>query len=183
MVYLDASERPVTVVCSSHLAGTWRTWEATEPAGPDKEHPRVYVARGSHALYFNTAEGVHDAVLHQPWAILDFKGRLTFRGQQDAVGTPEPGRAPEPYELKVVPPGAESQPTDDEHRNEQLWNEWWWLQFQGRWGAKDGIVVPSLPGDPRWHNPTIWAKCNCDADSSSWAEVVEAVAGVGVAPA
>ena len=101
MVYLDASNQPVSVACSSHLAGTWRTWEATEPAGTEKQHPQVYVARGSHALYFNAAEGVHDAVLQQPWAILDLQGRLTVRGQQDSVGLPE-GK-PEPYELKVMP--------------------------------------------------------------------------------
>ena len=168
MVYLDASNQPVSVACSSHLAGTWRTWEATEPAGTEKQHPQVYVARGSHALYFNAAEGVHDAVLQQPWAILDLQGRLTVRGQQDSVGLPE--GEPEPYELKVIPDGADTLKPDDAG-----WTDWWWLQFKGRWGAKDGIRSPVIQeGGLRWNSPTVWAKCFCEADSSSWREVVEA---------
>lgn len=171
MVFLDEADRPVTVACSSHLAGSWRSWAATEPVGGEKQHPRVYVARGSHALYFSAAEGVHDAVLHQPWAIFDVQGRLTVRGQKDSVGRPVLGD--ESYELRVIPEGADAVATDDPG-----WNDWWWLQFEGRWGAKDGVRSPAVQeGGLRWNHPTIWAKCFCEADSTSWREVVEAVAG------
>lgn len=171
MVFLDDQERPVTVACSSHLAGAWRSWEATEPVGADKRHPMVYVARGSHALYFSAAEGVHDAVLHQPWAIFDVQGRLTVRGQQDSVGRPE--RGDEPYQLRVIPAGAEALAKEDPR-----WDDWWWLQFAGRWGAKDGILSPAIQdGGLRWNNPTIWAKCVCEADSTSWREVVGGAGG------
>jgi hypothetical protein len=170
MVYLDARHTPLAVACSSHLGGTWRPWSAVEPTGVDKQHPTVYVARGSHALYFNTAQGVHDAVLHQPWAVLDFRGQLTVHGKQDRVGTPDPALGTESYELIVIPTDAATLETDDPG-----WPDWWWLQFRGRWGSRDGIQSPSIQERGiRWDHPVDWAATECEADSATWLDVIGA---------
>jgi len=170
MVYLDRSDKPLAVACSSHLGGTWRPWPAVEPVGPGEKHPTVYVARGSHALYFNTAEGVHDAVLHQPWAILDFRGQLTVHGRQDKVGEPRPDLGTENYKLIFIPDDAAKMKSSDPR-----WSKWWWLQFRGRWGSRDGIQSPSVQeGGIRWNRPVDWAATQCEADSASWLEVIEA---------
>ena len=170
MVFLDPSDRPARVVCSSHLGGTWRPWHVVEPTGPGKAHPRVYVARGSHAMYFDVDNGFHDAVLHQPWAVFDIRGQLTVVGKQDAVGNPDPDLANERYVLKVIPPGAEELTSSDPR-----WSDWWWLQFRGRWGATDGIASPPCQeGGLRWDHPDDWVRTRCEADSGSWDEMLDA---------
>jgi hypothetical protein len=166
MIYLDPADRPLAVACSSHLGGTWRPWSAVEPVGPDKTHPTLYVARGSHAIYFNTADGVHDAVLRQPWTVLDFRGQLTVHGKEDSVGRPVLGE--ERYGLVVIPDDAATLRIDDPR-----WNEWWWLNFLGRWGARDGILSPpAQEGGLRWRRPVDWARDHCEADSGSWVDIV-----------
>jgi hypothetical protein len=168
MVYLDAADQPLAVACSSHLSGTWRPWAAVEPTGSGEKHPMVFVARGSHALYFNVAGGTHYAVLRQPWAVFDFSGQLLVRGSKDAVGPPI--QDPDQYRLEVIPRGAEKI-----EETEPAWPDWWWLQFAGRWGARDGVLSPAIQEDElRWARPVEWARDHCDADSSSWDEMVDA---------
>jgi len=165
MVYLDHNDHPVAAACSSHLSGTWRPWTAVEGIGRGKTHPTIYVARGSHAMYFNVAGGVHYAVLRQPWAVFDFSGQLLVKGSRDAVG-----RATEPsarYRLEVMP----VHPEQDVTSGKPAWARWWWLRFEGRWGQRDGILSPAIQEDKlRWDRPVEWARDHCAADSSSWDE-------------
>ena len=170
MIHLNPDDRPVSVVLSSHLAGTWRSWRSTEPIGEDKDHPTVYVARGSHAMYFNTANGMHYAVLHHPWSVLDMSGQFTVRGSKDSVGIPS--ETPGTYRLIAIPPEAEaSRPCDG------LWEDWWWLQFKGRFGSMDGILSPPFQeGGLRWARPVEWASTSCEPDSGSWADLFIATA-------
>ena len=83
--------------------------------GSDQTHPTIYVARGSHAMYFNVAGGVHYAVLRQPWAVFDFSGQLLVKGSKDAVG--EATEAPATYRLEVMPVDPE-QDVDERGRRE-----------------------------------------------------------------
>ncbi|MFN8559778.1 MAG: hypothetical protein U0531_21335, partial [Dehalococcoidia bacterium] len=63
-VVLDPSGRPDFAAYAQHNTYTWRDWDEVlvevrpDPdGGPAREHPRVYVARGSHASYFQYAAG------------------------------------------------------------------------------------------------------------------------------
>jgi hypothetical protein len=171
MVYLGDDDRPIAAACSSHLAGTWRPWRAVEDVTDTQTHPRIYVARGSHAMYFNTAGGIHYAVLRQPWAVFDFSGQLLFRGSKDAVGSPvlEAGT----YRLEIMP----THPETIEVGNGE-WKRWWWLRFDGRWGRSEGILAPSIQENGlKWDEPVAWARDQCTADSSLWTELRAAPAG------
>lgn len=163
MVYLDADDQPIAAACSSHLSGTWRPWAALELDG---DHPTIYIARGSHAMYFNVSGGIHYAVLRQPWAIFDFSGQLLVKGSKDAVGHANP--PPDTYRLTVIPPGAEEQTRDT---NAEAWRRWWWLRYEGRWGQRDGILSPFVQEDHlRWARPVDWARDHCASESASWGE-------------
>jgi hypothetical protein len=165
MVYLDSADQPVAAACSSHLSGTWRPWGALDLGTDGGSHPTIYIARGSHAMYFNVAGGIHYAVLRQPWAIFDFSGQLLVKGSKDAVG--HAVLPTDTYRLAVIPPGVE-RPSDD---NRKTWPQWWWLSFEGRWGQRDGILSPFVQEDHlRWSQPIEWARDHCAPESVSWAE-------------
>lgn len=171
MVYLGANDQPIAAACSSHLSGTWRPWGTVEGVSDTETHPTIYVARGSHAMYFNVAGGMHYAVLRQPWAVFDFSGQLLVKGSKDAVGhaTEEPGT----YRLEVMPADPERDVVSGD-----AWNHWWWLRFEGRWGQREGILSPSIQEDKlRWDRPVDWARDHCAADSTSWNEVMPVAAG------
>jgi hypothetical protein len=164
MVYLGHDGEPVAAACSSHLSGTWRPWAAFEGVGQGQDHPKIYIARGSHAMYFNIAGGVHYAVLRQPWAVFDFSGQLLVKGSRDAVGPAT--EAPATYRLEVMPVDPEKDVVSGD-----AWTRWWWLRFEGRWGQRDGILSPAIQEDKlRWDRPVEWARDHCAADSSSWDE-------------
>src|SRR5262249_6569764 len=61
-VVLDANRRPTYAAYAQHNTYSWRPWDEvltdsrdTDGSGEPEEHPRVYVARGSHASYFQYA--------------------------------------------------------------------------------------------------------------------------------
>jgi hypothetical protein len=179
MVYLGGEDQPIAAACSSHLSGTWRPWPAVEGVSDTLNHPRIYVARGSHAMYFNVSGGIHYAVLRQPWAVFDFSGQLLVKGSKDAVGRPteEDGR----YRLEIMPtnPEREVLPPDPNKPGDEsdAWRRWWWLRFEGRWGREDGILSPAIQeAKLRWDRPVSWARDHCAADSTSWDEVMPAAA-------
>ena len=171
MVFCDASTDPPAprrVAYSSHLGGRWREWSEVEPVDGRKQHPRVYVARGSHAQYFAAAEGRYDALVSRPWGLLDLRGRLTINWKTDFVGRPTlpEGR----YDLVAIPPGAETV----DKKDAEAWSRWWWLQFKGRWGASEGILGPFVQEEgKRWGQPTAWAKEFCEPDGNPWPTAVE----------
>ncbi len=140
-------------------------------------HPRIYVARGSHAMYFNISGGIHYAVLRQPWAVFDFSGQLLVKGSKDAVGPPT--EEPATYRLEIMPtnPEGEVTPPDPDKPGDEsdAWTRWWWLRFEGRWGREDGILSPAIQeAKLRWDRPVSWARDHCAADSTSWDEVMPA---------
>jgi len=52
-VALGATDNPLFVAVSRHCSGAWRPW--SRQAVVDKTHPRLFVALGSHAIYWSAA--------------------------------------------------------------------------------------------------------------------------------
>jgi len=137
-VLLDAEENPISAVYSQHLQGQRVIWADVEKI--DGTHPKVYVARGSHANYFRP-----------------YQGRLGL--ENDEVGAD--GVSLTPSEITLVMLGEQGA---DNHPASQSW-----LDFQGRWGdwaeladAAVGFAGPPGPGhgenSEKWYTPVSWGQ-------------------------
>ncbi len=147
MVLLDNAENPVSAVYSQHLQGQRASWGDVEKV--DETHPRVYVARGSHANYFRA-----------------YQGKLGL--ESDDVGAD--GVALNPSDLNLVmlgeiDPGLHPASQD-------------WLGFGGRWGdwaeladAAAGFAGPYGPGhgvnSDKWYVPESWGE-SVSAVDGNW---------------
>jgi hypothetical protein len=125
-VVLDADEDPLFVGYSQHCLGERRPWAKT-PRWRG-HHPVVFVARGSHANYFEP--GVHpwDETCIPPDVVAFFNGAglalpSDFTGDAAAAGPPSFGA--EPMEIQRV---TESSPA--------------WLAFPGTWGEFQFFHAP-----------------------------------------
>jgi len=137
-VLLDAGENPVSAVYSQHLQEQRALWADVEKV--DGTHPKVYVARGSHANYFRS-----------------YQGRLGF--ENDEVGADGVSLAPSEITLVVLgEQGAGNHPSSQN-----------WLDFQGRWGdwaeladVAVGFAGPHGPGhgenSEKWGTPVSWGQ-------------------------
>ncbi len=137
-ILLDAAENPVSAVYSQHLQGQRALWSDVEKV--ETTHPKVYVARGSHANYFRP-----------------YQGKLGL--ESDEVGAD--GVAVAPSNLKMVllgEIGSGNHPSSQD-----------WLGFGGRWGnwakladANVGFAGPYGPGhgdnSAKWYNPASWGQ-------------------------
>lgn len=152
-ILLDSAEQPVSAVYSQHLQGQRASWGDVEK--DSVTHPRVYVARGSHANYFRS-----------------YQGRLGL--ESDDVGAD--GFALKPSDLNVVVLG---EITSGSHPASQDW-----LGFGGRWGnwaeladAGAGFAGPYGPGhgdnSDKWYSPVSWGQSVSGVDGNwftlSWA--------------
>jgi hypothetical protein len=90
----EAGEEPDIAVHAQHSYGEMRHWDQVEKLAADPNRPVIYVARGSHAAYF-------DAGFHQTEAWYDLadgkrrtkdKPRLVILGTDDPAWTRWPGR-------------------------------------------------------------------------------------------
>jgi hypothetical protein len=82
----DDAGHPDLAVYAQHRYGEVRSWEKVEKFPPDLERPVVYVARGSHASYFES--GFHQT---EAWYDLaDGKRRMPKRPKLEILGTDEP---------------------------------------------------------------------------------------------
>ncbi|MEM2875441.1 MAG: Vps62-related protein [Candidatus Bathyarchaeia archaeon] len=137
-ILLDDAENPISAVYSQHLQGQRALWSDVEKV--ETTHPKVYVARGSHANYFRP-----------------YQGRLGL--ESDEVG--DDGAAVAPSNLKMILLGeigsGNHPPSQD------------WLGFGGRWGnwakladANVGFAGPYGPGHGenglKWYSPTSWGE-------------------------
>jgi hypothetical protein len=85
----DAAGHPDIAVYAQHRYGELRPWEQVEKFAPDLLRPVVYVARGSHASYFEA--GFHQT---EAWYDLaDGKRRMPKRPRLEILGTDEPAWA------------------------------------------------------------------------------------------
>ncbi len=134
-IVLDSTETPQYAVYSQHHAGEMAEWKDVEKA--DGTHPRVYVALGSHASYFNP-----------------YQGRIGT--ESDIVGN---AYTLKPEDLEIIHLGEKG---TGNHPSSQDW-----LEFGGRWGnwarrvdASLGAAGPTGPGQgenaEKWLNPVSW---------------------------
>ncbi|HEV7806970.1 MAG TPA: Vps62-related protein [Solirubrobacteraceae bacterium] len=82
----DDAGNPDLALYAQHRYGETRSWAKVEKFPPDLERPVVYVARGSHASYFEA--GFHQT---EAWYDLaDGKRRMAKRPKLEILGTEEP---------------------------------------------------------------------------------------------
>jgi len=161
--------QPVGVACSQHEAGEYREWSQVERRG---ERPVLYVAAGSHAMYFEpgarfterkvggfTVTSLDAAIIGAD--VLDYLDITPSRTDQASVI--------DNSEVRLIP---------DPDPNTGLWGHlshadncrgdceqnYEWLNFHGHWGvsafAKSGASGPYGPAYSglRWDNPRMWSE-------------------------
>jgi hypothetical protein len=173
---------PIGSAYASHDQGRWRRWEDVhrlddaEVESPDGLHPLVYMARGSHASYFDyNSTGYHPSMSR--------KFRLPFLGDfevpshmvlqsRTAVDWVADRRGSGSLviafdDVRVMPP--EEVLTDPVRLRAD--DDWWWLAYEGLWGAPEPLPFfgGSGPRGPRlqgvkWDNPFTWVMRECMAD-------------------
>jgi hypothetical protein len=155
---------PVAAAYSSHFGGHWRAW--TELESRDGTHPVVFVARGSHAQYFESNPEGYLATLTQPLGVMEFRLRLTFqRDWRDELAA-RPVGDPEAYELVVLPATRKKGPRRGDPREDI--DAFWWLAFDGLWGGREAIEGPPAHRSV-WDDPWTWIANETERDSAAWA--------------
>ena len=153
---------PRAAAYSSHYGGHWRNWEDLESR--DGEHPLVYVARGSHAQYFESRPEGYRATLTQPLDFLELRIRLTVQNDWKDVVAASIGPVQHPYRLAVIPRGVETVPDSTAAAPSQAETDaWWWLRFEGLWGGREAINGPASQG-LKWTEPQSWVRLSVDRD-------------------
>jgi hypothetical protein len=147
------ADRPQSVCASAHGSGT--------RLPPDRvtwieDQPLIYVAAGSHALYFEPEAANPGSDVPTGADRHDARGRLRLGAgsTRDWVADVEPDRCLDlpsaPYELRQLPD------VDGLHPGADGWVSWWWLAYGGGWGRVRPIPGPAFQG-PRWDDPIGWA--------------------------
>jgi len=147
------SDGPASVSASAHASGTRLpprevTWIDGQPV--------VYVAAGSHALYFRPGRPAarRPLALRGRGRVASQRLRLGAGSSRDWVAAVDPQRCVElpsaTYELRRLPDVAQLEPGVDG------WPAWWWLAYGGGWGRVRPIPGPAFQG-PRWDDPLGWA--------------------------
>ncbi|MBM3127904.1 MAG: hypothetical protein FJ009_04620 [Chloroflexi bacterium] len=159
-----AEYTPVGASYYAHETGTRRHWAEVEKAEGD--HPRVYVAAGSHASFFQfVARGYVTTVKNLIVPVLGLKLNIGFATQRV-------DRVPDARECAPLAPRVEllPDPVAPAHRDDAAVRHKKWLAFPGRWGARllSGLVYggplgPSHKG-LKWHNPFVWMERYCAPD-------------------
>jgi hypothetical protein len=178
----EIEERPVACIYRAHAGGFRAPWKDVEKAdGSGKRikngiHPIAYVANGSHASYF------HDDPSHSAAASIvgPRLSRLasSFPWIRNTFSDYVPSFADGSKhftEVEVMPEPNEKGVWEEE--------EWWWLNFTGRWGSKgkvswtDKLTLPleedGPPGlskqGPCWDDPFAWIDDKCfSLEEDSW---------------
>ena len=181
-------DAPDVAVYAQHRHGEKRSWEDVEKlAGSDR--PVVYVARGSHAAYFDYNEtGYHPSMsrtLRIPF-FGDYQVPSQFvletRSAIDWVANGQPqvgnGVAILPERVRLMPHEQLLRDLPALRRDD----DWWWLAYRGLWGSPEFLPFfgGSGPRGPRWQgtkwaNPFRWVMHDCIADDVPyWREMFAA---------
>jgi hypothetical protein len=173
------SRRPVAIALSNHLGCLWRAWgDVTTFDMEAEEHPVAYVARGSHALYFEPKSTGFDPVLARqiPTPLIALRlavtRRTTLELKRDFVPNvwfakhgPSP-RSAIPYEIQPLPATLDAlNPSSVAHP----WAKFWWLRYQGGWSRSRPISGPAWQAG-RWYRPFEWVSNEGQADAH-WEDV------------
>jgi hypothetical protein len=173
------SREPVAAAYSNHLGCLWRPWHKVrklrDENGRETNHPLVYVARGSHANYFEPKDIGYEPPFAVPLPTMPgrFKPRLIgTRGanigrQRDHVVLQESvaiSQLTDRYQLHVAP--KDLQAVDPFIPGHPHWNAWWWLTFRGKWaGGLQPIQGPAAQSR-RWSQSFEWVRAEGQADDS-----------------
>ena len=136
-IILDPGQKPREAMYSQHTEGERASWSLVMK---DDDHPKVYVARGSHANYFRA-----------------YQGKLSMAN--DDVG--EDGKTLEPSDYDMIMLGEKGK---GNHTADQDW-----LDYAGRWGeygtdqdelrGKRGSYGPVYREEgSMWDTPVTWGK-------------------------
>jgi hypothetical protein len=153
VVHDPRTNEPESVGTSAHESGHRRlpgdvTWNDGQPV--------IYVAAGSHALYFQPKAGgpEPDHSVGPTMRVARPRIRLAGGSTRDWVADVRPQRAADlptvPYELRPLPDVSALQP------GTQNWSSWWWLAYGGLWGRVTPVPGPAMQGI-RWDDPRGWA--------------------------
>jgi len=157
------TDAPRDVCLSSHDSGHRRFADAVMWNG---SHPIVFVAVGSHGLYFEPRPEGYDASVTFKATSPFFRthGQVSAGNARDivpAISPPDVFHLPETkYHLAEMP-----NPTDLRPASEN-WSDWWWLAYGGMWGRVLPIRGPAFQSDGPAGFATKWA------DPKSWADTV-----------
>ena len=136
-IVLNADQEPMEAMYSQHTAGERTDWSLLEKDG---DHPKVFIARGSHANYFKP-----------------YQGKLSLAN--DVVA--DNGKTLEPDDYSLVLLGEKG---EGNHSAEQDW-----LEYAGRWGEygseEDELRGKRGPYGPvfreegtMWDEPMEWGR-------------------------
>jgi hypothetical protein len=153
-VFHNKASDTVRDVCLSSHEGGHRRFR--DQVAFDGDHPIVYVAVGSHALYFEPRGDGYDPALSfgAPKGMVRVTGRVSVGRDRDWVPSVEADKVDTlpvlAYRLAemVDPAGLNPRSAD--------WAEWWWLAYGGKWGRITPIAGPPAQGI-KWSDPAAWA--------------------------
>ena len=171
---------PVACAYSCHVNGRLRLWDDVIKGGDSKTHPVVYVARGSHANYFEPTPVGYETRVSRPWRFFGVRmSRVRMfieLSADDPAGrrrdyVPNLSWASTPVSragmMQIIPYDIDSEVVPfGEAPN---WDQWWWLRYRGSWGP--GVSGPPWQGN-KWKDPWQWARDFCAPDlTGAWEEV------------
>ncbi len=130
-IVLGEAQQPLGAMYSQHVSGQRADWSQVQLKG---DHPKVYVASGSHANYFRS-----------------YQGRMGLAA--DEVG--DDGKVLEPADYELILLGEAGGGNHDGNQD--------WLDYAGRWGeygnVDDGVQGRRGPFGPvHRENGTMWGE-------------------------
>lgn len=163
-IELDESGEPLSAGYAGHSSGFRRPWSRVEKRGG---RPLVYVARGSHAAYFEHRPGGHKTNSLDPrkgwaepfetaWEMFNraFQGVLFFLRLVDRTPAhpDQPGADPNNVGQLLDPkllllPDVEEVPIN---------SEFWWMNLRCRWGSRHSRIMGFIGPGPPWEQGLQW---------------------------